>query len=126
MINPTRSDPPIRVEWLGTIAVLTPSPEAASLDERPLEQAATAALTPLAALPAAGLVMDLSRLDYFGSRFIGFLVRCHKQIKESGGRMVVVGASERIRELLHLAALDSVWPFYQDRDQAVQALTSAA
>jgi anti-anti-sigma factor len=126
MITLPQSDPSIRLERHGTIAVLTPSPEAAALAEHPLEQAATAVLTPLAAMPPVGIVMDLTRLDYFGSRFIGFLIRCHKLIKDRGGRMVVVGASVRIRELLHLAALDSVWPFYQDRAQAVQALTTTA
>jgi anti-anti-sigma factor len=68
--------------------------------------------------------MDLTRMDYFGSRFIGFLIRCHRLVKDSGGQMVVVGASGRIHELLRLSALDRLWPFYQDRAHALQALTS--
>lgn len=126
MMTTPQSDPPIRVERHGTVAVLTPSPEAPGLAERPLEQAATAVLTPLAAVPPAGIVMDLTELDYFGSRFIGFLIRCHQLIKESGGRMVLVGASARVRELLRLSALDGLWPFYQEVGKAVQALTSTA
>lgn len=126
MTTPGQSEPPIRLERQGDIAILIPSAEAGSLVERPLEQAATAVLTPLTAMPPAGIVMDLTRMDYFGSRFIGFLIRCHKLIKQSGGRMVVVGASARIQELLRLAALDSLWPHYQDRSKAVHALTSPA
>jgi anti-anti-sigma factor len=124
MTTPAQSEPSIRLEQHGTVAVLIPSPEAGALTEHPLEQAATAVLIPLAALPPAGIVMDLSRMDYFGSRFIGFLIRCHKLVKNSGGQMVVAGASERIHELLRLSALDRVWPFYQNRSEAVQALTS--
>src|SRR5262245_47536161 len=112
MITPAQSNPPIRIERHGTIVVLIPSPEAATLAERPLEQAATAVLGPLAAMPPAGIVMDLTRLDYLGSRFIGFMIRCHELVKNSGGKMVVVNASERIHEVLYLSALDRVWPFY--------------
>jgi anti-anti-sigma factor len=126
MTNPTQSEPPIRVEWHGNIAVLIPSPEATALAERPLEQAAQAALTSLEAMPPAGLVMDLSRVDYFGSLFISFLVRCHNLAKKSGCRMVVAGASTRIRELLHLALLDNLWRFHKDRAEAVQAFTSTS
>lgn len=123
MTTPTQSEPPIRVERHGTIAVLIPSPEAVALPEKPLEKAADAVLAPLKAMPPTGLVMDLSRVDYFGSLFISFLVRCHIQTNRSGGRMVVAGASERIRELLHLTALDQLWRFYPDRAEAVRALT---
>jgi anti-anti-sigma factor len=126
MTTPTQSEPPIRVERHGTIAVLIPSPEAVALPQQPLEQAATAVLAPLKAMPPAGIVMDLSRVDYFGSLFIGFLIRCHHVAKESGGRMVMAGVSGRIKELLHLAALDDLWRFHQDRAEAVQALTSTA
>jgi anti-sigma B factor antagonist len=126
MITAAQSELPIRVEQHGTIAVLIASPEAGALAENPLEQAATAVLAPLASMPPAGLVMDLTRMDYFGSRFIGFLIRCHKQIKKSGGRMVLAGASARVQELLRLSALDNLWPFYPDQAKAVQALTGAA
>jgi anti-anti-sigma factor len=124
MIPPAQSEPCIHLEQHGTVAVLIPSPEAGALTQSPLEPAATAVLATLAAISPTGIVMDLSRMDYFGSRFIDFLIRCHKLVKNSGGQMVVVGASQRIQELLHLSALESVWPFYQDRAQALQALTS--
>jgi anti-anti-sigma factor len=124
MISLEQSETPIRIEQHGTIAVLIPSPEAVALPEQPLEQAAKAALAPLEARPPAGIVMDLSRVDYFGSLFISFLIRCHQLAKKSGGRMVVAGASGRIQHLLHLAALDTLWRFHQDRAEAVQALTS--
>jgi anti-sigma B factor antagonist len=124
MTTPTQSEPPIRVERHGTVAVLIPSPEAVALPQKPLEDAATATLAPLQAMRPAGIVMDLSRVDYFGSLFIGFLIRCHHLAKASGGRMVMAGVSGRIRELLHLAALDQLWRFHENRAEAVQALSS--
>jgi anti-anti-sigma factor len=124
MTTPMQSDLSIPIERHGSIAVVFPSPEAAALLEQPLEQAAISALAPIGGMPPTGIVMDLTRMDYFGSRFIGFLIRCHKLIKNSGGQMVVAGASGRIRELLRLSALDRVWPFYEDRAKAVQALTA--
>jgi anti-anti-sigma factor len=123
MTTSAQSEPLIRVEWHDALAILIPSPEAAALPERSLEEAATATLAPLEAQPPAGIVMDLSRVDYFGSLFISFLIRCHKLATKGGGRMVVAGASGRIRQLLHLAALDSLWAFHPGRAEAVQALT---
>src|SRR5262245_64089847 len=123
MAIPAPSEHPIRVERHDAVAVILPSPEAAALPERPLEQAATTALAALEAQPPAGIVVDLSRVDYFGSLFLSFLVRCHHLATKGGGGMVVVGASGRIRPMLHLAALDGLWAFHPDRAEAVRALT---
>jgi anti-anti-sigma factor len=125
MSTPAQAEPLIRVERHGTIAVLIPSPEVVALPEHPLQQAATVALAPLEKLPPTGIVMDLSQVEYFGSLFISFLIRCHRLAKESGGRMAVAGASGNIQQLLRLSALDSLWPFHREQAEAVQALTSA-
>jgi anti-anti-sigma factor len=79
-------------------------------------------LAPLRADPAAGLVIDLSQVSYFGSVFLSFLLRCHMLVKKHGSEVVLAGASERARELLHLTALDTLWALYNTRAEAVEAL----
>ena len=37
-------------------------------------------------------------------------------------RLVLAGASERARELLHLTALDTLWALYNTRAEAIDAL----
>jgi anti-sigma B factor antagonist len=112
-----------RIERHGTIAVIIPSPEVEKLPENLMEQAAQMVLAPLRSNPPEGLIFDLSHVDYFGSVFLSFLLRCHKRVKEHGSEVVVAGASQRARELLHMTALDTLWPLYASRAEAMEALT---
>ena len=73
--------------------------------------------------PPTGLIFDLSQVDYVGSVFLSFLLRCHKRVKEHGSEVVVAGASARARELLHMTALDTLWALYNTRSEAIAALT---
>ena len=113
----------IRIERHGDIAVIIPSPEVEKLPENLMEQAAQLVLSPLRANPPAGLIFDLSHVDYVGSVFLSFLLRCHKRVKEQGSEVVVAGASQRARELLHMTALDTLWALYDTRAEAVEALS---
>ena len=113
----------IRIERHGDIAVIIPSPDVEKLPENLMEQAAQMVLSPLRADPPAGLIFDLSHVDYVGSVFLSFLLRCHKRVKEHGSEVVVAGASPRARELLHMTALDTLWALYETRAEAMEALT---
>jgi anti-sigma B factor antagonist len=111
------------LERHGDVAIITPSPEVEKMPENLMDQAAQMVLAPLKADPPAGLVFDLSRVDYVGSVFLSFLLRCHKRVKEQGSEVVVAGASPRARELLHLTALDTLWAIYDSRAEAMEALS---
>lgn len=122
MTAESRHSQSFRVERHGDIAVVVPSPEVESMPEGLMEQAAQMVLAPLSSDPPAGLVFDLSQVDYVGSVFLSFLLRCHKRAKEHGSEVVVAGPSARARELLHLTALDTLWAIYDTRSQALEAL----
>ncbi len=111
-----------RVERHGDIAVVIPSPEVESMHENLIQQAAQMVLAPLQKDPPAGIIVDLSQVKYFGSVFLSFLLRCHMLAKRHGSEVVLAGASERSRELLHLTALDTLWALYDTRAQALEAL----
>src|SRR5437868_10012538 len=110
------------VERHGDIAVITPASEVESMPENLIQQAAEIVLVPLRKDPPAGLVIDLSQVKFFGSVFISFLLKCHMLVKKHGSEVVLAGASDRIRELLHLTALDTLWALYNTRAEALQAL----
>jgi anti-anti-sigma factor len=118
-ISPSQS---FRVERHGDIAVVIPSPEVESMHENLIQQAAQMVLAPLQSDPPAGIIVDLSQVKYFGSVFLSFLLRCHMLAKRHGSEVVLAGASERSRELLHLTALDTLWALYDTRAQALEAL----
>src|SRR5215813_176849 len=110
------------LSWRGDVALITPAPEVESMSETLIHQAAEIVLAPLRKNPPAGLVVDLSKVKFFGSVFISFLLKCHMLVKKHGSEVVLAGASDRIRELLHLTALDTLWAIYDTRAEAMQAL----
>lgn len=114
---------PFVIERHDDIAIITPSPEVERMPENQMEQAAQLVLAPLKSNPPAGLIFDLSKVDYVGSVFLSFLLRCHKRVKEHGSEVVVAGASAKARELLHMTALDTLWALYNTRKEALAALT---
>ena len=113
-----------RIERHGDIAVIIPSTEVEKMPENLMEQAAQMVLAPLRTDPPAGLIFDLSEVDYVGSVFLSFLLRCHKRVKEHGSEVVVAGASAKARELLHMTALDTLWALYNTRKEAIAALSA--
>ena len=122
-MSQTTQNQSIQIERHGDIAIITPSPEVEKMPENLMEQAAQLVLAPLRADPPAGLVFDLSKVDYVGSVFLSFLLRCHKRVKEHGSEVVVAGASSKARELLHMTALDTLWALYATRAEAMAALS---
>ena len=111
-----------RIERHGDIAVIIPSPEVENMPETLIQPAAELVLAPLRKDPPTGLVIDLSQVKFFGSAFISFLLKCHMLVKKHGSEVVLAGASARVRELLHLTALDTLWALYDTRAEAVEAL----
>ena len=113
-----------RVERHGDVAVIIPSPDVEAMQESLIQQAAQMVLAPLKEDPPGGVVIDLAQVKYFGSVFLSFLLKCHMLAKRQGSEIVLAGASERSRELLHLTALDTLWALYDTRAQALEALGS--
>src|SRR6476646_3514732 len=111
-----------KIERHGDIAVVTPTPEMENMPENLIEQAAQMVLAPLKENPPNGLIVDLSRVNFFGSVFISFLLRCHLLIKKQGAELVLAGVSDRVRELLRMTSLDTLWALYATRTEALEAL----
>ena len=95
------------------------------MHETLIEQAARLVVQSLRADPPTGIVVDLSQVDYFGSVFVSFLLRCHSLAKKSNSEIVLAGASDRARELLHLLDLETLWALYDTRKEAIEALSGA-
>lgn len=114
------------IQRRGDIVIVEPSPEVESMSDAMIEQAAQLVLAPLKDDPPSGIIFDLSRVNYFGSLFITFLLRCHLQLKKQGdGELVLAGVSDRVRELLRMTNLDTLWALYDTRQEALEAVGSA-
>lgn len=114
-----------QVERQGTIAIITPAQVVEHMGEAELQRNIPSVLTPLEEGPLTGLVIDLGKMTYFASIFVSFLIRCHTLAKRHNARVVVAGVSGRVRELLRLTALDTLWQIFTTRDEALRSLTAA-
>jgi anti-sigma B factor antagonist len=115
----------IQIERHGDIAVIVPSPQVEQMSDNQIEPIARVVVDALKSDPPTGLIFDLSKVGYVGSLFLSFLLRCHKRVKEHcvDSEVVIAGASQKARELLHLTALDTLWALYNTRAEAMAALS---
>lgn len=111
-----------QVKRHGDMAVIVPSPEVEQLPESLIMPAAQMVLAPLKEDPPSNLIIDLEGVRYFGSAFITFLLRCHLLVRQRGSELILAGANPRIRELLRISALDTLWALYDTRQEALDAL----
>jgi len=123
MSNPQSQDV-FTIERRGELTVVSATPALESVAMGLEEQAAELIFDPIRHDAEPLIVFDLSKVDYFGSVFLGVMLRCWKMVQAKGGSMALAGVSARAKELLHLTSLDFVWPIYADRREAVEALLS--
>ena len=95
------------------------------MHETLIAQAAKLVVNSLKEDPPGGIVIDLSQVNYVGSVFVSFLLRCHMLAKKQGSEIVLAGASEPARELLHLLDLETLWALYATRQEATEALSGS-
>ena len=122
MTRTPRSEDVFSIERHGELTVIVPSHAVDLLDPMLSSQAAELALATLRDDPHPLVVIDLDRVEDFGSIFLSLLLRCWKLVSVKGGLMVLSGVTPRARELLHVTSLDMLWPLYDTRREAMEAL----
>lgn len=68
------------------------------------------------------LVLDMSKIEYMDSSFIGALVAGLKNVLSKGGEMALVNISNDVMALFELTRLDKVFKIYADKEKAIQEL----
>src|SRR5262245_31033697 len=114
-----------KIERHGEVAVVTPSAKVEEMHETLIEQAARMVVQSLREEPPSGIVVDLSKVNYFGSVFVSFLLRLHSLAKKHGTEIVLAGASDPAKELLNLLDLKTLWALYDKRQEAIDALSGS-
>ena len=115
-----------QIQRRGDVVIVVPSPDVENMSDAMIEQAAQLVLAPLRDDPPSGVIFDLAQVNYFGSLFITFLLRCHLLLKRQGdGEVVLAGVSDRIRELLRMTNLDTLWALYDTRRKPSRRLAGS-
>ena len=65
------------------------------------------------------IVLDLGGVEYLSSAGLREMVRVLKRVKRSGGDLRIANPSERVREVLELAGLDTIFEIYPTQVEAV-------
>lgn len=65
------------------------------------------------------LVLDLGGVEYMSSAGLREMVRVLKRVKRTGGDLRIANPSERVREVLELAGLDTIFEIYATQVEAV-------
>jgi len=68
------------------------------------------------------LLLDFEKTDYLQSTALGFLQRLHKRVIDRQGKMVLCHLSEHEREVLEITNLDTLWPIFDSREDALESL----
>lgn len=66
-----------------------------------------------------GVVIDLADIDYVDSTGIGELVGYLQKFTRSGRKLVLLQPHQRIEALLKLTRLDTVFPIFRERQEAI-------
>jgi anti-sigma B factor antagonist len=73
-----------------------------------------------AATQGAGpLVIDLSDVSVIATPGIAMLLNVDRQLKGTGGRMILTGTHDFVQEVLHRCRLDRIWTVIPDPSQAL-------
>jgi anti-sigma B factor antagonist len=114
----------ITIQALSQATVLATGPRAQLIEEPILEPLTRELLAAAAAAQPPVVVIDLSQTTFFGSGFLETLFRVAKTVQsQPQGKLALCGLHPYCREVLEITHLDSLWPIYATRDEALAALS---
>lgn len=76
------------------------------------------AVDPLLADSISHLVFDLGAVEYISSSVLSFLMASQAKAREKSGKVSLVGASDLVKQVFEMAALDSLFSFYGTMTEA--------
>jgi anti-sigma B factor antagonist len=78
-------------------------------------------LTQVVSDGAASVVVDLSGVEFLDSTGLSVIVKALKRIREAGGSLSVVVASERVAKVFRITGLDQILPVHPSLAEALEA-----
>ena len=68
------------------------------------------------------LLIDLNQGTYLGTSMLGAIVKLWKRVALQGGRLALCNVSEPVLRVLRVTKLQTIWPIYGSRTDALTAL----
>ena len=74
----------------------------------------------------SAILLDMGAVEYISSVGLRALMIAARQVKGQGGRIALAALTPVVREVFEISRFDLIFPLYESRDAALQALGSAA
>jgi anti-sigma B factor antagonist len=71
----------------------------------------------------ASLMIDLEQVEFMDSAGVAALIAALRWIQRQGGRMVLFGVREQVRQVLTLARTDGIFQIHPDYESAMDTLS---
>jgi len=104
------------------VTVIALGPEYENLDEPLLDHLRGVLLDAASTADPPLVVLDLSHTKFFGSAFIEILFRLSNRLKSRAGQFALCGLTPYCAEVLSITHLDTIWPIFSNRAEAVRGL----
>lgn len=108
-----------QVEQTGPTVILTPEGDASAFRYRDLHAEANSLRAHLLKPGNSNLLVDLQRMQYFGSEFIGAIVSMLREVRSRKGRAAFCAATPQMLQVLENMSLFRLWPHYATREEAL-------
>lgn len=85
--------------------------------------------TTIRALVAGGsrqIVLNMAEVTYMDSSGLGELLAAHTSVSTAGGELKLLNLSKRVRDILEITRLDTVFEIFEDEALAVDSFSAAA
>jgi anti-sigma B factor antagonist len=69
--------------------------------------------------PPKRLVLNLAKVPYMDSSAIAVLVEILQKLRKSGGKVILIALQPRVKGLLEIARLDTIFPVAKDEAEAL-------
>lgn len=119
-------------EQVGEVLILTPHGPFMEFRDSEIRNAYNEAYRRLCESGVRHLLADFSHLDYFGSTFVGILIRLARRVRSNQGEAVLCHLSDNMKDMLRTLMLlentktDFYWTTYTCRESALQALAQTS
>jgi anti-anti-sigma factor len=66
------------------------------------------------------VALDMSRVDYLDSSFLGILIWSMKNVRQRGGDLALFGLSPYVQEVFRITRLEGCFSIAKDQDEALR------
>lgn len=121
----SESDNVFITEQVADILVVTPTGPEIGFQLSKLDKQAREIAEGIDGEQVRHVVFDADHGEFISSSVIGAMIQMWEAAKNNGGRFVICNFSDDALAALVAMRLDTKWPRYESRDDAVQALNQA-